>query len=94
MELLNRRDFDKLVIAGEVSTLQAIQVKEGICMVATKSGTKAAYMLQRSDLKPYLWKHVTGPLSYAESRGRAELTFLFRENQSVNDVLSEGVKRA
>ncbi|EQA8340159.1 hypothetical protein ACX9EL_005164 [Klebsiella oxytoca] len=94
MELLNRREFDKLVIAGEVSALQAIQVKEGICMVAKKNNTNAAYMLQRSDLKPYLWKHVTGPLSYAESRGRAELTFLFREHQSVNDILSEGVKSA
>ncbi|EHK0699994.1 hypothetical protein ICL29_004124 [Salmonella enterica] len=91
MELMNRRDFDRLVIAGEISAMQAIQVKEGICMVAIKKDTSNAYMLQRSDLKPYLWKHVTGPLSYAESRGRSELTFLFREQLSVNDVLSGGM---
>lgn len=87
MELLNRRDFDRLVIAGEISAIQAIQVKEGICMVARKNAS-TAYMLQRSDLKPYLWKHVTGPLSYAKSRGCEEIAFLFRDDLSVNDVLS------
>lgn len=91
MELINRKEFDRRVTSGELDTLQAIEVYEGICLVAGKTGSKESYMLQRTDKKPYLWKNELGPSIYAKTRGCTSLVFFYREKLSVNSILSGGL---
>ncbi|CAB5615142.1 hypothetical protein ACEZ6Q_004441 [Salmonella enterica] len=86
MDLISRKEFDRLITSGELENLQAIRVSEGVCLIASKADSKAVVMLRRTDKKPYIWKNELGPSSYAKTRGCSSLAIFYRENLSVSSI--------
>lgn len=91
MKLINRKDFDRRITSGSLNVIQAIGVKGGFCLVAGNSSSEEAFMLQRTDKKPYLWINELGPSTYAKTRGCTNLQFFYRESLTVNDILAGGL---
>ncbi|EAT0104121.1 hypothetical protein IDS15_003954 [Salmonella enterica subsp. salamae serovar 16:m,t:-] len=88
MKLISRKEFDRRVTSGELDNLQAVMVKEGFCLIASKADSpdEDVFMLRRTDKKPYIWNNELGPGSYARTRGCSSLTVFYRENLSVSSI--------
>lgn len=54
MKLISRKEFDRRVTSGELDNLQAVMVKEGFCLIASKADSPGedVFMLRRTDKNP------------------------------------------
>ncbi|POW54602.1 hypothetical protein C3408_22365 [Candidatus Pantoea alvi] len=93
MKLINRKEFDRRVTSGELNEVQAVWAEEGFCLIAGIRETNEAFMLMRTDKSPYIWNTAKGPVDYASTRGKRQITIHIRTEKSINLLLSEGLKR-